>query len=169
MITVRRAEPVDARTIAEIHVRSWQSGYAGILSEQFLTELQVDPKADRWRQTLDNPAHRSTNWVVELDGAIVGFAGLAPSRDDDLDPRHWRELMTIYLLPESWGTGAAHALAAKCLDDTHQHFLWVLAANARAQTFYRKLGFVADGCEKPITIGDRTVQELRMRRPAQAS
>lgn len=167
MITVRRAEPADAARIAEVHVQSWRSGYAGILSENFLAGLQFEPKYQRWQRTLDNPEHRSTNWVVELNGRIVGFAGLAPSRDEDLDPAAWRELMTIYLVADAWGTGAAHALCAECLDDTEQHFLWVLSDNHRAQAFYRKLGFVPDGKDQPITIGDRTVRERRMRRPAQ--
>lgn len=152
--------------LAGIHVWSWQAAYAGILDDDFLAALPVDRKFERWQRTLTDPGRGSVTWLVELDGWAVGFAATAASRDKDLDPAQWQELMSLYLLPEAWGTGAAHALTSECLVDNRPFFLWVLSDNHRAQAFYRKLGFGPDGTERPITIGERTVAERRLRRPA---
>lgn len=165
VIRVRPAEPADALRIAEVHVRSWQSGYAGILDDAFLADLDIAPRHDRWRRRLAEPGASST-WVVELDGELVGFAGLGPSRDADLDGQVWRELMTCYLLPSAWGSGAAGVLVGRAVPEDENHFLWVLSDNHRAQAFYRKHGFAADGAVRPIELGGREVPELRMRRPA---
>ena len=39
---VRDAELRDARGIAEVHVRSWQAAYAGIIPDEELARLSVD-------------------------------------------------------------------------------------------------------------------------------
>jgi hypothetical protein len=41
---IRDAELRDARGIAEVHVRSWQTAYAGIVPDEDLAQLSVDER-----------------------------------------------------------------------------------------------------------------------------
>ena len=45
--------------------------------------------------------------VAEQAGAVVGFAAICPTRDDDLDPATAGEVSSIYLLQRAWGAGWA--------------------------------------------------------------
>ena len=49
---IRDAELRDARGIAEVHVRSWQAAYVGIIVDEELAELSVDQREQFWMQIL---------------------------------------------------------------------------------------------------------------------
>ena len=163
-VTIRRARPADAHALAAVHVRSWQAAYRDLLPADFLAGLSVADRAERWRTRLrDEPAGTV---VAEVGGELVGFASVGPSRDADLSPAEWLELNTIYLLPETWGTGLAGRLLAAALVAQRRYFLWVFEGNARARAFYRKAGFLPDGASKQLIIAGTTLTEIRFRRPA---
>lgn len=48
-LTIRRATPADARSIAELHVHSWQWAYRGLLPDAFLLNKQTSPAEALWR------------------------------------------------------------------------------------------------------------------------
>jgi hypothetical protein len=52
---IRRATINDARAIAEVHVKSWQVAYRGLLPEDFLQNLSVERREEQWRRALQNP------------------------------------------------------------------------------------------------------------------
>ena len=52
-----------------------------------------------------------------------------------------RQLERLYLRPDQHGTGLAAAMFAD-VDDGRALYLWLIDGNARAQRFYRRLGFV---------------------------
>jgi predicted GNAT family N-acyltransferase len=62
-------------------------------------------------------------------------------------------------------TGAGHALLEAVIDPAESAALWVADPNPRAQAFYRKHGFVADGTAQ-VEDG---VREIRMVRDVQVS
>jgi len=161
-VELRLARQADAERLAEVHVRSWQAAYRELLPPDFLAGLNIADRAERWRGRLREERPPTLTTVAELDGELVGFASVRPSRDEDLSPADWLELATLYLLPRVWGTGIAGRLLQAALSEERAYFLWVLAGNSRAQAFYRKAGFAPDGTSKPITI-DTT--EIRLRRP----
>jgi hypothetical protein len=43
---IREAELRDARGIAEVHVRSWQAAYAGIIPDEEFARLSVDQREE---------------------------------------------------------------------------------------------------------------------------
>lgn len=161
---IRRARPADAEQLAAVHVRSWQAAYRELLPADFLAGLSTAGRAERWRGRLREERPPALTMVAELAGELVGFASVGPSRDEDLNSADWLELNTIYLLPSAWGTGIAQSLLQTTLNAQNRYFLWVFADNPRAQAFYRKHGFVADGTSKPITIETTTLTEIRFRR-----
>ncbi len=161
MAVLRPAREEDARAIADIHVRTWQTAYRGLLPDDLLDGLSVERREQVWRDLL---AHGDQDVVVaDEDGGIVGFASSGPSREAPAEG----ELYAIYVTPEAWGTGAgrmllsaaAAALAARGYDSA---LLWVLEDNARARRFYERAGWLEDG-RKLETLGGVEVAETRYR------
>jgi GNAT superfamily N-acetyltransferase len=56
-----------------------------------------------------------------------------------------RQLYVLYVYAADHGTGAGPALLEAVVDPEESVALWVADPNPRAQAFYRKHGFVADG------------------------
>jgi len=100
---IRDAKLRDARGIAEVHVRSWQAAYAGIVPDEDLARLSVDLREQFWAQILSKGL-RATFVLVNRD-LVVGWSGFGPARDEDCDPILVAELHGIYLLPEYWSMG----------------------------------------------------------------
>ena len=84
---------------------------------------------------------------------------------DDGDDAAWeRQLYVLYVRAADHGTGAGPALLQAVLDPDVSAVLWVADPNARAQAFYRKHGFVADGAVQ-VEHGVREVRMVRGRQP----
>ena len=69
---IRDAELRDARGIAEVHVRSWQAAYAGIIPDEELARLSVDQREQFWTQILSK-GQRATFLLVNR-GLVVGWS-----------------------------------------------------------------------------------------------
>ena len=153
-MSVRRAVPTDARSLAEVHVASWQSAYRGLLPDALLSGLSVTRREESWQRLLTDP--EQPTWAYEQEGRVVAFASIGPCRDADKDPSTVAELMTMYTLPEVWGQGVGRALWAVVLEHlgatTYREItLWVLTDNARARRFYERAGFRPDGTTRTET------------------
>jgi ribosomal protein S18 acetylase RimI-like enzyme len=150
-VHVRTATVDDALAVETVRIRGWQTAYRGIVAASFLDSLVVDTE----RRVEMIGSSEVTTLVAEDDG-IVGMAAYGPARDES----QAGELYALYVDPASWRTGVGTALLAACEGVT---VLWVLADNERAQAFYRRHGFEADGGSKVLDL-DGPVREIRMRR-----
>ena len=102
---VRPGTVADAYAIADVHVRSWQAAYRGIVDDAVLDGLNPADRVDGIRRWL-----RSPGWhVLEDDGLLIGFANAVQSRDDDASPEVG-EVTTIYLDPSAWRRGGGRLL-----------------------------------------------------------
>lgn len=154
---IRAGTPGDAEAVARVHVRTWQAAYAHVLPSERLAELSVERRAAQWRE-----------WpplVAEVDGTVVGFVSVGPSRDSDASG----ELFAIYVDPDHWGTGAGRDLITageRCLRELGHvdAILWVLEDNPRARRFYERAGWHHDGTRRPIEIFGTEVTEVRYRK-----
>ncbi|MEU4519650.1 GNAT family N-acetyltransferase [Amycolatopsis sp. NPDC024027] len=145
----------DAPAIGEIHVRSWQAAYAGLIPEDFLARLSASSRAASWARRIGEGSGQVL--VIEDDGVIAGFAAFGPGR-----------LYALYLLPEFWGRGLGRTLHDRVVEEFSgdSAVLWVLATNERAKAFYLRQGWVDDGARQTETIDDGrvTLEEMRFRR-----
>lgn len=151
MLTIRPQTLDDIPAVADLHVRAWQSGYAGMIPTEVLHALDPAAMADRRRNW-----HAATEFqtLLATDGAeIIGFATVGPYRlqqnRTDLDPTVG-EVNAIYVEPKRIGTGVGRVLMAAALAElTQRGFrevrLWVLEENHRSRRFYEKAGFTTDG------------------------
>jgi len=161
---VRTAQPDDAAAVAEVHVRAWQAAYRGLMADEFLDSLRPEDRAARYRFAAPDPDAPETLVVTDTEGAIAGFATVAPARDDDRSGTG--EVCALYVDPPAWGSGMGLALmqAARArlveLGFT-QAGLWVLVGNDRAQRFYRRDGWTADGARRTDQVWGVRVDEVR--------
>jgi ribosomal protein S18 acetylase RimI-like enzyme len=153
MVTVRPAEPDDAAAVTRLHIRTWQSAYAGIVPAGTLAALddQYDERVDRMRRRWSEAGAPFTTVVATLRAGPVGFASYGPYRREsgDLDPADG-EVLALYVHPDHQGQGAGRALldnavAALRAAGRPDIRLWVLEENHPSRTFYERYGFVADG------------------------
>ncbi len=162
----------DAATIAASHVRSWQSGYAGVISDDFLKGLGTDlpQRTLRWQtQILAAEAEGWFMLVGELDGEVAGWLSGGAYRGTDSEQPPPGEVYACYVDPAHWRRGVGSALMAEALDRLSragylQAALWVLANNVRARAFYEHHGWFADGAHKIFEVADERHQEVRYRR-----
>jgi ribosomal protein S18 acetylase RimI-like enzyme len=148
-LRIREAVPADARAIAEIHIRSWQSAYRGQLTDDYLDGLSVEDRLEQHRRSLEEPPSDWRTWVAQEGGDVAGFAVTGPSQDADATERTG-EVYAIYLEPERVGTGAGRQLFDHAMGDLRQRgfdaaTLWVLETNERARRFYEVAGWGHDG------------------------
>lgn len=166
---IRPAEVSDAPRLAEIHVRSWQTAYAGQLPSSFLKSLDPLRRSSGWEATLRKPdVPGQATLLAEDDSRLpVGFVHVCPAREDLGDTVG--EVAALYVAPECWRAGVGRRLmkaAVNQLADAgfRRGILWVLRSNERAIRFYEATGWGADGATKQDTIGGLSVTELRMSR-----
>ena len=154
---VRPAKVEDAAAMAYVQVRSWRETYRGVVPDERLD--RPDFEAERrswWAQVISDWAgHTITVMVAEREGKVVGIASAGAPLDDDAQ---WsRQLYVLYVLADFHGSGMGADLLTAVIGEADAG-LWVADPNPRAQAFYRKHGFQADG----IVNYDEGIREIRM-------
>lgn len=159
-IVVRAARVDDVPAMARVIVESWRETYRGLMRDEILDDPDLVATRERfWTAALTDEQYAANRVAVaERDGAVVGVAMSGPPLDPDATwPTH---LYVLYVLAAHHGTGAGSALLDAVISPHEDVALWVADPNPRAQAFYRKHGFVADGAIKV----DDGVTEIRMLR-----
>lgn len=169
-LVLRPGQPSDAAGIASVHVRSWQVAYRGIVPQQQLDQMSIEERTERWESIFEMDESGevpviSDKIVAEADGEVVGFACFGPDRDR-LDEHERGEVWSIYVDPDSWGTGAGYALLLEAMAGLREQrctraSLWVLEANERARAFYERQGWRPDGTLQEIDVFGEQVPEVR--------
>jgi putative acetyltransferase len=101
-----------------------------------------DPEVDAMCAAYPPP--RAVYFVVEIDGRVVGGAGVGPLAGADAQTC---ELRKMYFLPEARGLGAGKVLLARCIDEARARgyrrmYLETLTGMDAAQSLYDRFGFV---------------------------
>src|SRR5699024_3885000 len=130
----------DAPGIAHVHVQAWREAYARQLPAEVLDALQEEPRAKRWAAITEDEL--TDVYVAEVGRRIVGWASAGDGREEEAPVS--RELHGIYVLRDVYGTGAGQQLLDAAIG-REPAYLWMLHDNPRAEAFYRKNLFEADG------------------------
>ncbi len=151
--------------MARVNVRCWQETYRGLMSDAVLDDPGfLAAREGFWTAALTDERYRENRVAVaERDRELVGIAMSGPPLDA---AAAWvRQLYVLYAYAAHHGTGVGPALLEAVVDPEEPVALWVADPNPRAQAFYRKHGFVADGTTQ---VADG-VREIRMVRGVQHS
>src|SRR6266508_1979185 len=80
-LSLREPRLADAERIAELHVRSWQVGYQGLMPADFLAALEPAYRARQYRDSWENPDFAHVRGLVaDVDGPLVGLVRYGPYR-----------------------------------------------------------------------------------------
>lgn len=162
-LTIRRSSPNDAAAVMQFMREP--DVYAGLLQMPYPTE-------EIWRQRLTEtsaPGKTDVSLVAELDGKVVGMAGLHPA-SLSLRRRHVMSL-GISVAPTAQGKGVGKALMDALLDYADNWAqvlrieLGVYADNERAIRLYERCGFEHEGRMRGYAMRDgHYVDSLAMAR-----
>ncbi|MBM0274516.1 GNAT family N-acetyltransferase [Micromonospora tarensis] len=121
-----------------------------LLGKRFWTAALIDK---RYRENRAAVAEREGRVGRDRDvGSAVGGAAWA------------RQLYVLYVHAADHDRAAGRVLLQAVIDPAESAVLWVADPHPRAQAFYRKHGFVADGTDQV----EDDVREIRMVRDVQA-
>jgi ribosomal protein S18 acetylase RimI-like enzyme len=153
------AEDVDA--IAGLHADSWRRNYRGAYLDSFLDGDVVTDRIAVWAERLAQAGPHQCTIVVELDGAVVGFAHTI--FDDDTT---WGALLdNLHVTHDLKRGGVGTRLMSETARSLVEHrpeqglYLWVLEQNTAAQDFYAARGgaHVGQHLAGPFPGGGRAV------------
>jgi GNAT superfamily N-acetyltransferase len=162
-LAVRPARAGDAAQMARVNVRCWQETYRGLVPGAVLDDPGFLAARERfWTAALTGERDRGNRVAVaERDGELIGMAMSGPPLDA---AAAWaRQLHLLYVHTADHRTGTGQALLEAVVDPQEPAALWVADPNPRAQAFYRKHGFVADGAAQ----AEGGMREIRMVRGRQ--
>ena len=136
-LVLRQANTIDAYEIARIHVKAWQSAYLGMIPDSYLQSLDVDQRARNWEKILESSIEGNQTIVAEIDGVIVGFIGIGPSRESG--ELNLAEVFAIYVDPINQNLGVGSNLMKGEIQILKDHrfrgaMLWVLDQNIQTRT-----------------------------------
>ena len=142
--TVRKLGVDDWKTLREIRLSALLDAPEAFYSTY---EDALKLNEDAWRNRLTTAGQ--VILLAELDGRAAGMVGGGPASEDEGDPEAVL-MVSMWVEPESRGTGVAGALTTALVDWTRERghprlLLWVYDAAPRAAAFYRRAGFTPTG------------------------
>jgi GNAT superfamily N-acetyltransferase len=146
VILVRRASFDDLEQMTATYSAAWRRAFVDMFT--IATFFDESFESDRRNEVRDIVLDDAvTTNVVELDGRIVGFSGLAD--DGCLDD--------VWVHPSAWGAGAAPVLIATHEDEQRsvgrsRLTSWVPEDSPRACGLMAKLGWQQTGEAQPMVI-----------------
>ncbi|WP_199880652.1 GNAT family N-acetyltransferase [Bacillus massiliglaciei] len=138
---IRKASFSDISSLAEVHIRSWQTTYKGIIPDRYLSAMNKKNREKSWERNL-NTLHNIT-YVAETDEKqLVGFASGGPEQSHTLS--YQGEIYAVYLLQNYQRRGIGKKLLTPLVQDFISKgfkdlIIWALEDNPSC-LFYEKLG-----------------------------
>ena len=167
LIQIRPARLSDVKAIAEVHIRSWNETYAGLIPDDFLKAISLSSKIVQWTTSVELALKHHANsqvLVAEKSGKIVGFSSFGKSRGKI--PGYSAEVYAIYMLKKFHGQGVGKRLMEESIqwsrDQGLQNMgLWVLEGNPTLQ-FYERMGFQKLGLIEVVDFGGNKRKHLAL-------
>ncbi|EIT86212.1 GCN5-related N-acetyltransferase [Fictibacillus macauensis ZFHKF-1] len=154
---IRNMHEEDLEHVQAVARRTWQATYEGIIpahiQERFITVAYC-------KESLQQRLLRSSFFVAEVEGNVVGFANYAAGKEEGV-----LALVALYVLPEHQGTGIGTALlqVGMQLQNVHTMEVDVEQENTIGMTFYVAKGFTVTETFQDDFDG-HTLETVRMRR-----
>lgn len=142
-IRIRRLTPDFLEQKAEVHARTWQETYSGLLPPEL-----VDAITPAFALKVTR-LHDFRTVLLAMDGdAVVGYAEYVnPARPPSTYPGS-AEVAALYVLKEYQGRGIGRNLFEAAMEATgvpDRIVVWAFRCNVRALAFYEHVGFHLTG------------------------
>ena len=165
---VRPAILRDAKSIAEIRIRSGQTAFKAVFPGEAVPVAGTpEHSLVYWHEAIEYSEPQVL--VAVQGGKVVGFVGFDRSRDPKT-PNTMGEIWAIYAATTHWGQGVGLALWDAARDGLIDEgctkvSIWVPLGNERALRFHDLAGFKRDMTSiKTVPMGSVKVEEIRMKR-----
>ncbi|CAN5147893.1 hypothetical protein BH11ACT2_BH11ACT2_21550 [soil metagenome] len=155
--TIRRAALADAAALGELHSFCWNELYSSVLPPETLAQLNPGMMTNLWEKFLTR-GDAYKQWVAEIDGEIIAFAGVGPGREAGYEVA--TELYFLYVAPAVRLSGIGSAL----LKQADADYLWVWEANQATRKFYRRQKYYPDSVARAGSLFGTPFPEVRMAR-----
>ncbi|TAP25264.1 N-acetyltransferase [Arthrobacter sp. S41] len=158
---IRLATENDVRPALEMKLDSWREAYAALREPSFFAhhQEQLEGQVAWWERGLASGAQF---FIAEDEqGKIIGLAGGTPTIEEDKDTGVEIELGMLYVEKQYYGSGLGAHLMDVVLGQ-RDALVWVLEGNSRAQAFFEKQGFKADGTTESLVGTWQGLIERRM-------
>lgn len=142
MITIKPARVEDRDTISQLHARSWQTVYAGLLTKKYLSEDVFSERGAVWQQRFSQPVANQRIFVATEDEKLLGFICIYLDQHQE----YGTLIENLHVDARATGKGIGKALlqhAASVIQQEASYsgaYLEVLCQNLSAQKFYDYLG-----------------------------
>lgn len=171
-LKIRLATADDAPNMANIHARSLETAYKGIIPEEYIKQ-QSSKRLALWENIMSK--ENSIHYVISCDNMPVGMMTVGDVQRENIEVKDdlgidesFYELHGIYLHPDYYrkgiGTAAmAFAFGKAIAANKTNILLWVFEENVSSIKFYEKCGFTADGASKIYNCG-KEMKCIRMQK-----
>ena len=146
MNSIRPAHEGDLPAISEIHVRSWQSAYVGIVPDQILQAKDVPAHETMWRGML---GRYPGNLLVAVDerASVLGFSYVAAVTDQPDDLPYDGRVYALHVGPHLKRQGIGSQLFDAAIDRLRDLrcgsiIVWTFKELAPSRRFYEQHGGV---------------------------
>jgi ribosomal protein S18 acetylase RimI-like enzyme len=158
---IRLATPGDSLKVAEVHLATWRSAYAGIVSQEYLDSFSIEQRKNRWDEILQRKDVKEKTLVAEVDDEVVGFLSAGPNRTPGLG--FGGEIYALYLSSDFHKKGFGARLLKRGMAELREMefkdaVVWVLQDNP-SRHFYERMGGRKVE-EMMIRIGEQDLKEV---------
>jgi len=153
------------------HGRAWQEAYAGVLPDEVLDRVTVDPEpaeVDNWLERLPDGDDPGVAYGADVSGEVRGYIFVRWASTKPFVGPAEAGLKEVYVHPDWWGGGLGTELVGAGVDalppTVEALALEALADNELGRSFYESRGFALDG-HSEIAIGEDSYETVIYRRP----
>ena len=141
-VTVRKARPADAESVARVYVESWRDTYPLVLPARVLNGMTIRGQAARWRNAISVGVREAVLVAEDEKGRLIGMTSMGRARDAGIG--YDAEIYTLYVDPLMTGRGAGRSLLAGAFAALAERghtkcIVWAHAGNP-ARFFYEAMG-----------------------------
>ena len=135
---VRKAKLEDMKQLGHIMSVSFRTAFSDFVTKQTLDACAQEDNCAALLESIYREG--KMHFLIGGDSGVLVWQ----------EVENFAEIVAIHSLPESWGTGAGHAMLTVALKQIGNRpvFLWAFKENKRARRFYEKHGFHWDGSER---------------------
>lgn len=149
---VREATATDVDAIRDVAEAAWNADYPAVLTRETVAD-GVEEWYDEQRISEALTVPGATLYVLEDDGAIVGFSHAFRSQDTG-------DILRLYIHPDDRRRGLGTTLLESTIEELFSQGVdriraMVLAANEIGQSFYESFGFERGDAGETTIAGQR--------------
>eukprot|EP00039_Didymoeca_costata_P014136 m.225218 g.225218 ORF g.225218 m.225218 type:complete len:182 (-) comp15955_c0_seq5:1728-2273(-) len=165
VVEVVRATASDWETVADLHARSWQVAYKGIMSDEYLDGPVFDERRGVWETRFKNSDMFPT-WICQVNGYAAGFACVKKA-PGGVEEKLGVFIDNLHVLADFQRRGIATRLMQACWAWSKENYpekklhLTVYEDNKKACAFYSAIG--GHSCDPHMYTAEDGSQNMCLR------